>query len=276
MKDLEKKVVLVTGAAKGIGKATAIEFAKNGSRLILVDIDEDGLKTTAEEIKKFGKEVMFVKTDVSDPKSVENLVNKSISKMGRVDVLANIAGILIMAEMKDCDLSDWQKIINVNLWGPIHTVHYLLPHMLKNGSGHIVNMSSGAGFIALPGSIVYGTSKYGVYGFSENLRIELAHYGIGVTVVGPGGVKTDMTQKLVGRGVFTVIDASKQRLMMPEQIAKKIVKAVKKNKFILMPGASMKAVYYVKRISQGFFNFGMKQLYKIIRKNAEKQSSKIK
>ena len=276
MRNLEKKVVLVTGAAKGIGKATAIEFAKNGARLILADIDEGGLKITAEEIKKYRKEVIFVKTNVSDPKSVENLVNKSISKMGRVDVLANIAGILIKAEMKDCDLSDWKKIINVNLWGPIHTVHYLLPHMLKNGNGHIVNMSSGAGFIALPGTIIYGTSKYGVYGFSENLRIELANYGIGVTVVGPGSVKTDMTQKLVSRGVFTAIDSTKQRLMMPEQIAKKIVKAVKKNKFILLPGAEIKVVYYLKRISQGFFNFGMKQLYKMIRKNAEKQVSTIK
>ena len=276
MKNLENKVVLVTGAAKGIGKATAIEFAKNGSKLILADIDENGLKTTAKEIKKFGTEVMFVKTDVSNPKSVENLVKKSISKMGRVDVLANIAGILLMAEMKDCELSDWQKIINVNLWGPIHTVHYLLPHMLKNGSGHIVNMSSGAGFIALPGSIIYGTSKYGVYGFSENLRIELAHHGIGVTVVGPSSVKTDMIQKLNGRGIFTALDSSKQRLMMPEHIAKKIVKAVKKNKFILLPGAEIKVVYYLKRISQGFFNFGMKQLYKMIRKNAEKQVSTIK
>ena len=273
MKNLEEKVVLVTGAAKGIGKATAIEFAKNGYKLILADIYEEGLEQTAQEIKKLGNKVGYFKTDVSDPESVEKLVKNSLENMDKVDILVNIAGILIMAEMKECTLSDWKKIINVNLWGPIHTTHYLLPHMIKRGSGHIVNMSSGAGFFSLPGTMIYGTSKYGVYGFSENLKIELADYGINVTVVGPSSVKTDMTQKLVSRGVFKFIDTTKQKAMEPEKVAKGIVKCVKKNKFIYLPGFVTKFMYALKRISQRLFNFGMKTLYKLIRKQAQKKSN---
>jgi short-subunit dehydrogenase len=132
-------------------------------------------------------------------------------------------------------------------------------------------MSSGAGFIPVPGCVIYGTSKYGVFGLSENLRIELASYGIGVTVVGPASVKTDMTQKLACRGIFNAITDKKGSMMEPEYVAKKIVKATKKNKFILLPGVEIKIAYWIKRFSQRFFISGSKFAYKYIRNLAKKQ-----
>ena len=190
MKNLQGKNILITGAASGIGQALALEFTAAGSNIIIADINEDGMKQTASQIEAKGGKVVIFRTDISKPEEIESLASRAIKEAGQVDVLVNNAGIGFVSETQNVTPEEWRKILAINLHGPIFLCHYLLPHMIARGSGHIVNIASMAGLIGVPGFVPYCTTKFGLVGYSEALRAEIAHYGITVTAVCPGIIAT--------------------------------------------------------------------------------------
>jgi len=268
MKDLRDKIAVVTGAASGIGQATAVEFAAAGADLVVSDVNETGLAETVSAIEAKGRKAVAIGVDVSKPDQVEAMVNKAIEAFGRIDILMNNAGVGLSGEMRHLSLKDWEWIVGLNLWGPIYGVHFALPQLLKQKSGHIVNVASSAGLIASPGMSAYTTTKFGLVGLSEVLRNELARFGIGVTVVCPGFVRTNIFQ--TGRMKGMKEDAEARRELpswlgiSKEACAKDIRKAVQRNKFLIIPGPEMKVVYTFKRFApflyQGFNKMMGKQM----------------
>jgi NAD(P)-dependent dehydrogenase (short-subunit alcohol dehydrogenase family) len=262
MKELRDKIVAVTGAASGIGKATAVEFAKAGADVLVSDVNEAGLADTVAAVEARGRRAVPLRTDVSKPADVEAMVGRTLAEFGRIDIIMNNAGIGITGEMRYLSLKDWERIVGINLWGCIYGIHFAMPHLIQQKSGHIVNVASSAGLIASPGMSAYSTTKFGVVGLSEVLRNELARYGIGVTVVCPGFVRTPILNYSEMRGVKDEAEARKIPSWLgisAETCAKDIVKAVKRNKFLIIPGPEMKVVYGFKRFAPPLYN-GFKKL----------------
>jgi len=150
--------VLITGASQGIGKATALLFAKNGYDLVLASRRVEPLTAAAQEVQALGQKVLAVPCDVKDPQQIANLVNKTLAEYGSIDVLVNNAGIYSSGTVEDFSLEDWHQTIDTNLWGYIHTIHALLPAMIARGSGTIVNLVSIAGKVPISYLVPY--SKY--------------------------------------------------------------------------------------------------------------------
>jgi len=252
MKDLNNKVALVTGAASGIGRALAIGLAREGMDVVVVDVKEDWLNETRETIAGMNCKVMASVTDVSDADAVKDMCERAIEEMGRVDLLANVAGIGIMADIKDMSIEDWDRILGVNLRGPINTITFLINHMVDRGSGHVVNVASGAGLMSVPTLGGYNTSKFGLVGLTETLRAEVAGSGVGVTAVCPGAVKTNIFKDTV----YKNYDAQTTLYLIltvfgwtPERMARSIILGVKKNKPMLDLTLMTWAGYRTKRIS---------------------------
>ncbi|MCU0821541.1 MAG: SDR family oxidoreductase [Spirochaetes bacterium] len=258
MKDLKNKIVLITGAASGIGRAAALEFASRGSHLVIADIDENGLEDTAREISAKQRESFAIKTDVSKKGDVEKLIKKAIERFGRIDVLVNNAGVGMNSEIRDMDISDWEWIIGINLWGAIHTVHYLLPHMIKQGCGHIVNVSSAVGLASyVPIQAAYTTTKFALVGFSEVLRTELERLGIGVTVICPGGIKTPFFKTAKVKGFKKeVMDFIPDSIFgTAEEVAREIVKGVIRNRPVVIVTGVAKLMVILQRISPSIIRY---------------------
>ena len=192
--------VLITGASQGIGRATALLFAQKGYDVALAARQAERLEAVAQEIRGIGRTALAVPTDVTDVVQVNALVEKALECYDAIDVLVNNAGICMTAPMSQTTLSDWQQIINVNLWGYIYTIHALLPHFLERNRGTIVNVGSFGGKMPLPNMSAYCTSKYAVTGLTETLRLELEPKGIHVCGVHPSVTNSDFLERAVFRG----------------------------------------------------------------------------
>lgn len=192
MKPLDNKVAIITGAGSGIGKATAILFAKEGAKVIVSDINEEHGKQVAEEIRGSGGEAFFIKADTSRPEDNESLVKQTIDKYGALDMAVNNAGIGgPLAETAEYPLDGWRKVIDVNLSGVFYGMRYQIPAMLRNG-GSIVNISSILGQVATKLSPAYVAAKHGVVGLTKAAALEYADKKIRVNSVGPGYIKTPL------------------------------------------------------------------------------------
>ncbi|WP_158856076.1 SDR family NAD(P)-dependent oxidoreductase [Lunatibacter salilacus] len=194
---MEKKTVIVTGAASGIGKATAELFAKQGASVVVSDILEDEGNATTESIVARGGRASFFKTDVANPEEMEALVNFAVEKYGRLDVAVNNAGIGgELNPIADMSIEGWQKVIAVNLNSLFYGMKYQIPAMLKNGSGSIVNMSSILGNVGFAGSAAYCAAKHGVVGITQTAALEYSAQNIRVNVVGPAFIDTPLLNAL--------------------------------------------------------------------------------
>ncbi len=224
---LKDKVAIITGAAKGIGKAIAIEFVKEGAKVVVADIDFEGAQKTVEELKKMGGEAIAVKVNVADPDDVRSMVEKAVEKFGKVDILINNAGIAIQKPALDMTLEEWRRIIDVNLTGVFLCSQAAARVMVKHGGGVIINMASMLGFIAIPKRSAYCASKAGVIGLTKELAVEWAKYGIRVVGVAPGWVATRRVIELTKKGIVNE-EAVKMmtpmgRMAKPEEVAKLMV-----------------------------------------------------
>lgn len=189
MQDLTGKVAVVTGAGSGIGEGIARAAAGAGMRVVVADIDLAKAQAVAADL---GEHALAHKVDVSNLASVEALRDATLERFGAVHLLCNNAGVWIGALMQEADIKDWQYLINVNLYGVIHGVKAFLPLLLAQGEGHIVNTASMGGLISGPPEGLYTTTKFAVVGLSEALLMEIVGEGVGVSVLCPGLVNTNL------------------------------------------------------------------------------------
>jgi len=194
------KVVLVTGGTSGIGKATAIAFAKEGAKVVLSGRRETEGQAVVEEIKKAGGTAMFVQADVAKEADVKRLVEETVAKFGRLDVAFNNAGVEWTGVLTSVSEADYRRIFDINVWGVLASMKYEILAMLKTGGGAIVNTSSIAGHIGMGGVSVYIASKHAVEGLTKSAALEFAKQGIRVTAVAPAGIVTEMADRFLGGG----------------------------------------------------------------------------
>lgn len=222
MKQLQGKIALVTGAAMGMGKKIAECLLAEGCRLAIVDINADALEEARRSLGKTGECQAFT-CDIADRDSVRTLAASVDQALGYVNILVNNAGIVRAASLLSLDDEDIERMIRINLTAQFWTCKAFLPGMQQAGAGHIVNMASAGGLLAIPSLTAYCASKFGVVGFSEALRQELkrARLPIGVTCVCPNTVNTGMFE-----GARTVRGT---RMLRPEDVAAQVVRAIRRN-----------------------------------------------
>ncbi|HNK63975.1 MAG TPA: SDR family oxidoreductase [Anaerolineales bacterium] len=222
--DIKGKVVIVTGASSGIGEAAAREFGSEGAKVILAARRVDRLQALAREIEALGAETLVVQVDISKLEDIQRLIARTLERFGRIDVLVNNAGFGRLDWLENLDpVKDIQSQIDVNVMGVIQTTRQVLPIMILQRSGSIVNMCSMAGLVATPTYTIYAASKHAVHGFSEALRREVKPWGINVSLIYPGGVVTEFTEH-AGIKRKTNAHTPKFMLLTAEQVGKAVVK----------------------------------------------------
>jgi len=256
---LEGKAVLVTGAASGIGKATALACARRGARLLICDLDENGLAATAEEIRALGRQVTTRQVDVADADAMRDFAAAVHGEVEAVDLLVNNAGVAIGGGSLYTSLPDWNWIVSINLMGVVHGCHYFLPPMVARGrGGHVANVASAAGYVGSAALVAYSTTKFAVVGFSESLRDELAPHRIGVTAICPGLINTPITRsaRMLGPDASPevrqrMIEFYERRNYGPERVAAGILRAVQRNRAVAPISPEAWVLYYLKRLLPG-------------------------
>ncbi|HET6152341.1 MAG TPA: SDR family oxidoreductase [Marmoricola sp.] len=256
VRTLQGKNVFLTGAASGIGRAVAVRAAREGATLFLTDIDQQRLIEVTAEITESGGEVAYAApADVSDHEAIRAMAAEITTDHGSMDVVMNIAGIASWGTISAMPHSTWQRVVDVNLMGPIAVLEYLVPPMIEAGrGGHVVNVSSAAGIIGMPWHAAYSASKFGLRGVSEVLRFDLARHGIGVSLVCPGGVDTGLTETVSIAGVdnaspaFRKLQARfKARAVTPERAASSILWGIRKNKYWVYTSPDIKVAHLAQR-----------------------------
>ena len=222
---LNDKVAIVTGAAKGIGKSTALLFAKEGAKVTVSDIDEENGKKVVEAIKSDGGEAIFVKADASKVEDHKKLVSKTVEAFGKLDVAINNAGIGgPLSKTADYPIDGWDTVIKLNLSGVFYGTKYQIEEMLKHGSGSIVNIASILGQVGTANSPAYVAAKHGVVGFTKTAALEYAKEGIRVNSVGPGYIKTPLLEGLDDDTLEMLVGLHPiGRLGKPEEVAEIIL-----------------------------------------------------
>jgi NAD(P)-dependent dehydrogenase (short-subunit alcohol dehydrogenase family) len=250
------KRCLITGAASGIGRATAFAAAAEGAQLLLTDIDGERLEAVAAELRAAGATVgAALAADVADYDAVVALASEIHAAHGSMDVVMNVAGISTWGTIEQLEHRHWRRTIDVNLMGPIHVLEEFVPPMIAAGrGGHIVNVSSAAGLFGLPWHAPYSASKFGLRGVSEVLRFDLRRHGIGVSLVCPGAVKTPLvgTVDIVGvdrdnPAVRKLADRFERHAQAPEHVAARIVEGIERNRYMVFTSRDIRVGYWFQR-----------------------------
>jgi len=234
--DIKNKVIIITGASSGIGEATARQFGRAGAKLILAARRVDRLEILAQEILALytGAETLVVQADLSKLEDIESLIKQTMDKFGRIDVLVNNAGFGRLDWLENLDpIKDIQSQFDVNVLGVIQTTRQALPIMMKQRSGHIINMGSMAGLVATPTYTVYAACKHAVHGFSEALRREVKPWGIEVSMIYPGGVVTEFTAH-AGIKRKTSATTPKSLILTADQVGRAVVQLVRHPRAMLI------------------------------------------
>lgn len=230
---LTDKVAVVTGAASGIGRALAFGLWEKGCHLALVDLDQDGLSRLCLELSGSGRRqtVTMHVANVGDRVRMRELAREVSEAHRAVHLLINNAGIAHEAAFPQTSLDDWDRIVGVHLWGVIHGCHFFLPHLAKVERGHVVNVSSLLGIVAMPGQSAYSTTKFAVRGLSEALSEELRATSVGLTVVYPGAVATNIMKRAQGDDPELLQRLARwyeRNALAPERVAARIIRAIER------------------------------------------------
>jgi NAD(P)-dependent dehydrogenase (short-subunit alcohol dehydrogenase family) len=215
------KVAFVTGAASGIGRATAVAFAQEGARVAILDLTDEALATTAEAVRATGAEVLVLACDVAEPEQVEAAIAEVVATFGRLDVAFNNAGVEnTAAPVAEIALEEWDRILNINLRGTFVCMKHELAQMVRQGGGVVVNTSSGAGVRGVAGGASYAASKHAIIGLTKSAALDYAKANIRVNAVLPGNIETPMMDRFTGGDIQKAIDLEPVgRLGKPEEIA---------------------------------------------------------
>jgi NAD(P)-dependent dehydrogenase (short-subunit alcohol dehydrogenase family) len=264
--DFENKHVLITGAGSGIGRATAIAFARAGASLELVDIASGGLEEPAASCRELGRRVHTHVCDVADAGAMASLAQRVHARIAALDVLMNNAGVGVAGDFVGTELAVWDWAIGINVKGVIHGCHYFVPKMVERAQGgHVINVASAAGLVAPKNMSVYATTKFAVVGLSEALRLELGDHKIGVTTLCPGVINTPITRsaRLTGKLAHQVglqdriAKLYERRNYGPERVASAVLDAVRKRKKVVPVAPEAWAMYYGKRLSPALMDMLM-------------------
>lgn len=252
------KIVLVTGAASGLGRGIALAFARAGSDLILADINEAGLAETAAMVEAAGSRCLTKRVNVSSREQMEAMAAEVLSEWGQVNILVNNAGVGCGGELVNIPIDDIEWIVGINLMGEIYGTRLFLPQMIERGEGYIVNIASLSGLVLLPLHIAYTTTKFGLTGFSTALWAEVKRHGVGVTLICPGAVSTNIgasTRVHASESQKASTERFQQRLqekgMDPEEAGRLILEAVARRKFLVLLGKEAYILYYLTRLFPG-------------------------
>ena len=263
------KRCFLTGAASGIGRATALKLAAHGAELYLTDQDVDGLARTVADARALGGIVAAHRAlDISDHDAVTAFATDIHAAHPAMDVVMNIAGISAWGTVDKLTHRDWKSLIDINLMGPIHVIEAFVPPMMNaRRGGHLVNVSSAAGIVALPWHAAYSASKYGLRGLSEVLRFDLARHRIGVSVVVPGAVHTPLVKTVHIAGVDRDDPNVRKwtgrfsgHAVSPELAADKILQGITKNRYLIYTSQDIRALYLFKRTMWAPYSVVMKQV----------------
>ncbi|MCA1040351.1 3-ketoacyl-ACP reductase [Bacillus infantis] len=233
MQSLKGKTALITGAGRGIGRAAAIAFAKEGISVGLLGRTLSNLEKAAEELKEYDVKVSIAAADVQDSESVNKAVEKITSELGGIDILINNAGIAKFGGFLELSPQEWEDIIQVNLMGVYHVTRAVLPGMIERKSGDIINISSSAGQKGAPVTSAYSASKFAVLGLTESLMLEVRKHNIRVSALTPSTVATDLAIET------NLTDGNPEKVMQPEDLAEYMVAQLKLNPRIFIKNAGM-------------------------------------
>lgn len=248
--DWKDKVVIITGAGSGIGRALANRLARDGANLILADRDAGAVEKTAAVLTGMNLKAKAATLDVTDRAAVKELVDATVAEHGMLDCIFNNAGIGVGGEARDFAYEDWKTVIDVDLYGVVNGVFAAYPIMVRQGFGRIVNTASVAGLLPFPGELSYTAAKFGVVGLSLGLRAEAADLGVKVSVVCPGVIDTPIfeTTKIVGFDRKKVLGMFPKGLA-PEKCAEIIIKGVERNKATIVVTWTAWALWLLYRLS---------------------------
>ncbi len=210
--ELKGKVAVVTGGGSGLGRSLALELAQGGAKVVITDIMEERIEEVVRELKAAGAEAQGYKVDHSDYEAVRRFAEGFFEEWGQVDILCLNAGVLVGGVIEELKIEDWRWIVGVNFWGAIYMVHLFAPKMIGRKQGKILITASAAGLTALPGLVPYSTTKFAMVGLSQALRVELAKHNIGVTVLCPGGMNTNIAKGARLRTSDNKVDIRRQQL----------------------------------------------------------------
>ncbi len=247
MRNLNGKRALVTGAASGIGRSIAMEFARVGIDLLLADRDEAGMARTAKNASSLGAEVVTQHYDASLPETIVSLARFAEAQPGGVDILVNNAGVTYRGPTDRMEVEHWERMLQINLHAPVRLTHELLPMLLAKRDVHILNVCSALGLVGLPKVCAYNTAKFGLVGFTESLRSEYGPQGVGVTALCPGLVRTNLFSSSISNGHEKQKTPPRWATISSEKVARATLQAIRRNRGVVVIEGVARVSFTLKR-----------------------------
>lgn len=263
---MKDKVVIITGATSGIGKAIAIAFAKRGARITISGRNQESLQQTETELKKYTSDILSIQMDVSIESDCVRLINETLNRFGSIDILINNAGISMRALFSEVDLSVIKKVMDTNFWGTVYCSRYAMKPLLKS-KGTIVGISSIAGIKGLPARSGYSASKFAMNGFLESLRIENLKTGVHVLICCPGFTASNIRNTALSKNGEMQGESPRDevKMMQPDEVAEALIKAIEKRKSTLILTRQGKLTNLLNKFFPRWLD---KSVYKLLAKEA--------
>lgn len=275
MSRFRDQIVLVTGGAGGIGSALGRELAASGARVVLTDVRRDELAAVVERLGEDGLTAESAHLDVADAAEFRRVVDDVVDRHGRLDLLFNNAGIGITGEVRDMDQEAWDRIVDVNLKGVIHGIQAAYPQMIAQGAGQIANVACVAGLVPFPLTAAYCATKHAVVGLSTSLRTEAKDLGVGICVVCPGTVATEMYDAIeyIHVDKDAVMKAVRRAMVPASKCARQILRGVERNRAVITVNFYTRLVWWLYRLSPRLFfsltGFGFRRVRGLLRTSDE-------